>query len=256
MRSIQETNEEKETDTEITLGMRSLLGVFFGLVLICGVFFGFGYSLGRGSAPSPKPSLGATSESSAEKVPSKPLVQPPLTSSSREEDSPAAAPYTPGPDASEAEATPAPAPRKPSASIAKPVTQEPPDANSSAPAKHAPAIASSSAALPVTKASSAVTAAATEPVPASATPTAASTARTFATAAPPVPTMVQIAAVSRQEDADVLVAALKKRGYNVVVRNEPKDDLLHVQIGPFATRDEARATRAKLLADGYNAILK
>jgi DedD protein len=68
--------------------------------------------------------------------------------------------------------------------------------------------------------------------------------------------MVQIAAVSRQEDAEVLVAALKKRGYNVVVRNEPKDDLLHVQIGPFATRDEARATRAKLLADGYNAILK
>ncbi len=254
MRSIQETNEEKQTDTEITLGMRSLLGVFFGLVLICGVFFGFGYSLGRGSAPSPKPSLGATSESSAEKAPSKPLVQPPLTSSSREEDSPAAAPYTPGPDASEAEA--APAPRKPSASIAKPVTQEPPDAISSAPAKHAPAIASSTAALPVTKASSAVTAAATEPVPASATPTAASTAPTSATAAPAVPTMVQIAAVSRQEDAEVLVAALKKRGYNVVVRNEPKDDLLHVQIGPFATRDEARATRAKLLADGYNAILK
>ena len=25
------------------------LGIFFGLVLICGVFFGFGYSMGRGS---------------------------------------------------------------------------------------------------------------------------------------------------------------------------------------------------------------
>jgi hypothetical protein len=37
MRSIQETDELKQTDTEITLGMRSLLGVFFGLVLICGV---------------------------------------------------------------------------------------------------------------------------------------------------------------------------------------------------------------------------
>jgi cell division septation protein DedD len=71
-----------------------------------------------------------------------------------------------------------------------------------------------------------------------------------------VPTMVQIAAVSRQEDADVLVSALKKRGYNVVVRNEPSDRFLHVQVGPFATRDEARAMRAKLLADGYNAILK
>ena len=68
--------------------------------------------------------------------------------------------------------------------------------------------------------------------------------------------MVQIAAISKQEDADVLVAALRKRGYSAVVRNDPKDNLLHVQIGPFATRDEARAMRAKLLADGYNAILK
>ena len=68
--------------------------------------------------------------------------------------------------------------------------------------------------------------------------------------------MVQIAAISKQEDAEVLVAALKKRGYSAAVRNDPKDNLLHVQIGPFATREEARAMRAKLLADGYNAILK
>ena len=68
--------------------------------------------------------------------------------------------------------------------------------------------------------------------------------------------MVQIAAVSHQEDADVLVNALKKRGYSAVIRNDPKDSLLHVQIGPFATRDEAKVMRAKLLADGYNAILK
>lgn len=68
--------------------------------------------------------------------------------------------------------------------------------------------------------------------------------------------MVQIAAVSHQEDADVLVSALRKRGYSVVTRNESRDNLLHVQIGPFATRDAAKAMRAKLLADGYNAILK
>ena len=34
-------------EAEITLGMRSLLGIFFGLVLICGIFFGLGYSVGR-----------------------------------------------------------------------------------------------------------------------------------------------------------------------------------------------------------------
>src|ERR1700679_2492219 len=37
------------TDTEIALGTRSLLAIFFGLVLVCAIFFGLGYSVGRGS---------------------------------------------------------------------------------------------------------------------------------------------------------------------------------------------------------------
>lgn len=68
--------------------------------------------------------------------------------------------------------------------------------------------------------------------------------------------MVQIAAVSHQEDADVLVSALKRRGYTASAHSEPQDKLLHVQVGPFASRDEAKAMRAKLLTDGYNAIIK
>ena len=36
-----------DDEQEITLGTRSLLGVFFGLVLVCGIFFGLGYSVGR-----------------------------------------------------------------------------------------------------------------------------------------------------------------------------------------------------------------
>ena len=68
--------------------------------------------------------------------------------------------------------------------------------------------------------------------------------------------MVQVAAVTHQEDANVLVSALRQRGYSVSVRNEPQDKLLHVQVGPFATRETAKAMRSKLQADGYNAILK
>ena len=68
--------------------------------------------------------------------------------------------------------------------------------------------------------------------------------------------MVQIAAVSRSEDANALASALRQRGYNVAVRNEHQDNLLHVQVGPFTSRDEAKAMRSKLMADGYNAILK
>lgn len=86
-----------------------------------------------------------------------------------------------------------------------------------------------------------------------------SSAKAAALAAAPVPQsaiMVQIAAVSRQQDADVLVSALNKLGYSASVRSETADNLLRVQIGPFATRDEAKAARTKLLNDGYNAILK
>ena len=36
-------------DTEITLGTAKLLGLFFGLVIICAVFFALGYTLGRKS---------------------------------------------------------------------------------------------------------------------------------------------------------------------------------------------------------------
>lgn len=68
--------------------------------------------------------------------------------------------------------------------------------------------------------------------------------------------MVQIAAVSHPEDADVLVGALRKRGYAVTSRRDPTDGLLHVQVGPFASRSDAYAMRQKLLNDGYNAIVQ
>ena len=37
-------------DTDITIGPGKLLGLFFMLVTICGVFFAIGYSLGKTSA--------------------------------------------------------------------------------------------------------------------------------------------------------------------------------------------------------------
>jgi len=68
--------------------------------------------------------------------------------------------------------------------------------------------------------------------------------------------MVQIAAVSHSEDAEVLVGALRKRGYTVTARREVGDNLIHVQTGPFVNRNDANAMRQKLLSDGYNAIVQ
>jgi cell division septation protein DedD len=39
-----------DSDTEITLGLGKLLGLFFALVILCGISLGVGYSLGRSSA--------------------------------------------------------------------------------------------------------------------------------------------------------------------------------------------------------------
>lgn len=69
--------------------------------------------------------------------------------------------------------------------------------------------------------------------------------------------MVQVAAVSRQEDAEILVNALRKKQYPVLmVANVPGDSLFHVQVGPFTDPKEAEAMRSRLAGDGYNAIVK
>jgi DedD protein len=68
--------------------------------------------------------------------------------------------------------------------------------------------------------------------------------------------MVQVAAVSSQDVADILLSSLQKKGYSVAIHHEPQDKLLHVQIGPFADKKEAEAMRQRVLADGFNAIVK
>jgi cell division septation protein DedD len=73
---------------------------------------------------------------------------------------------------------------------------------------------------------------------------------------PGQPIMVQIAAVSRQEDAEVLAGALRKRGFNPTVRPGTGDKFFHVQVGPFTDKTQAETMKQHLLADGYNAIVK
>jgi DedD protein len=217
MRTLFDTEEEEEVRaSEITLSTASLLGIFFGLVLICGVFFGFGYSMGRGTGQKAQAhaldNIPASNPSDGDDSASAPQSQSPAEPSAAEPAEPAASAKTAAPadkeDAASDDATPAKAepPASPKLTVAKPVPAY-------APPTDAPASASGRP-------------------------------------------MVQIAAVARHEDAWVLVSALRQRGYSVVVRNEPTDKLLHVQVGPFADLTQATAMKQKLLADGYNAIIK
>jgi cell division septation protein DedD len=94
-------------------------------------------------------------------------------------------------------------------------------------------------------------AAATPPAPATITPVADP-----AVAPPTNGYYVQVAAVSKPEDADSLVDALKKKQYPAFSANAQPDKLFHVQVGPYADIKDAEAMRGKLVSDGYNPILK
>jgi cell division septation protein DedD len=68
---------------------------------------------------------------------------------------------------------------------------------------------------------------------------------------------VQVAAVSKQDDADALVDALKKKQYPAfVATGSGADKLFRVQLGPFADIKDAEGQRTRLISDGYNPILK
>jgi DedD protein len=206
------------TDTEIALGTRSLLAIFFGLVLICAVFFGLGYSVGRASGTrAAEPPATETASSPADSHLSKPSPDQTLTPV---ETPPSAASDGGTPSAENPPETQATAPRPATATASVPST----------PAPANPFQSPASAARPATL----------QPASATSTPSL----------------MVQVAAVRVPQDAQILVDALKKHGYAAVVRNEPQDQLLHIQLGPFATRADATAMRTKLLGDGYNAVVK
>ena len=195
-----------DEDVEVTLGTGKLLGLFFGMVVICAIFFGLGYSMGKNAVPAGS----LVSESGGVASPGGPKPNPAKPSS------------TPAPDTVQA-AAPSPAP--PDLTFYKTTEQKDAKPKLTPPAETKPAPAAEKQA--------------------------------------PAPEMhsgagyvVQVAAVAKQEDADVLADALRKKSYPVFVMNTANDKLVRVQIGPFADLKQAEDMKAKLAGDGYNAIVK
>ena len=188
-------------DTEITLGTGRMLVLFFGLVGICALFFGLGYSLGKSSEPV------KAAEAQAAKVDSRAAAKPAVLA-------------------------------KPGAgdlSFYQAVKQDDTGAQPAAASKVA-----DNSDTPV----AAATAASVAPQPLVGTVDGASY-------------FVQVAAVTKKDDAQALLSALKRKAYPVfIATNEPHDRLYHVQVGPFGDVKDAEIARAKLVADGYNPILK
>ena len=207
-----------DQDTEITLGTGRLLGLFFALVALCGLFFGVGYSLGHNASGSP---AAAT------------MIMPATAAAAPVAKPSAAKPGDPKADCADPSGCAQPAGTD-ELSFYKAVEQK--DAN----AQLQPA---APAAQPAPAADS-QPAAATPPAPEMTNP---ATATGY---------MVQVAAVTKEEDADALVSALRKKQYPVFVATLPSDKLYHVQVGPFVDVKEADAMKQKLVSDGYNPIVK
>src|SRR5437764_14560752 len=64
-----------EQDTELTLSTGKLLGFFFGMVVICGIFFSLGYLVGKGSSQAGAPVM--TDSAAASNISSNGGAKPP-----------------------------------------------------------------------------------------------------------------------------------------------------------------------------------
>jgi DedD protein len=228
-------------DTEITLGMGKLLGLFFLLAAICGVFFAIGYSLGKSTGR----------EQALNDQPA--ATEPPAISSGTSQNKPSAVVAT------KAEAEPAPheqpATSDPQSNLTFYKAVQQTGAVAPAPQQTQPAAAATPTATP--ESARATTVKSATP-PGAATPSAASQVPRPTPVTGPGTIVVQIAAISREDDAVALAGALRKKNYNVFVVNNPitNDKLYHVQVGPFSSMQDAEAMKAKLTGEGYNPIVK
>lgn len=233
-------------ERDITIGPGKLLGLFFMLVAICGVFFAIGYSLGKTSAReqalNDKTSLTASlsapvvGDASAPK-PSAAVQDkngPEGNAASQQEKAPT------GPDLTFFNAV------KKSESTAQPATE----AAKSTASKAEPqvvAAAPAAASEPQVAAKPVADAPAGKPAPKTDVPASANGGF-----------VVQVAAVTREEDAAALAGALRRKNYSVFVVNNQAvhDKFYHVQVGPFVSLQDAEAMKAKLTGEGYNPIVK
>jgi DedD protein len=235
-------------DTEITLGVGRLVGLFFLLAAICGVFLSIGYSLGKSTAR----------EQALDDPPSQVLAASPAGGAASETDGKPSAAVAPKSDTTQPaqEQASAASNAQKNLTFYKAVQQH--GTSTLAPAKDSSTVPATTApaAAETTVATVAQNVALPKEPPASQSATPPVSRATPVTGAGTI--VVQIAAVTREDDAVALAGALRKKDYNVIVVKNPaiNDKFYHVQVGPFVNMKEAEAMKTRLIAEGYNPIVK
>lgn len=213
-------NPKKSGGRDMVMESRHLLGVFLGVVVLCGVFFTLGYVMGRtqyetsvrAALTSPKPALA---------TPVKPDAQPQPQSS------------VPPPSASEWTFPSAAGPKKTPDSL-KPAETRPVGTS-------APLATAASSPRPVSK------------------PAATQSASKALWKAPLIPRgaiVLQVAALTREGDALALAEALQKKEFPAFVLTPGGDNLYRVQVGPYADVQSAELAKRALEREGFKAIAK
>ena len=235
-------------ESDITLGPGKLLGLFFMLVAVCGVFFAIGYSLGKTSAReqamNDKTPLNASL--SAPAVGDSSVAKPSAVVSAKNE---------PQATASDEQSA---AKSQPDMTFYNAVKQSDRGSQSAATEGAQPADAKAQQEQAADPRSCETCCACRRQARSGSQSDAKVEVKPAVAPVAGGAFVVQIAAVSREEDAAALAGALRKKSYTVFVVNNPAvhDKLYHVQVGPFATLQDAEAMKVKLTGEGYNPIVK
>lgn len=202
------------------MGSRHLLGVFVGVVVLCGVFFTLGYVMGRSQY-----------DSSVRAALGNPRGKPVTEGASKPQ--PAAPPDVPKPSEW---VFPRAAEPKAADGAVKPAELKP-----AAP----PAISQTASSAPPSAAKGGAAGKKAGPKALWKTPLF-----------PRGAIVLQVAALARDTDALALAEALQGKEYPAFVLTPSTDNLYRVQVGPYADAQSAEIAKRSLEREGFKAITK
>jgi DedD protein len=207
------------------LESRHLVGLFLGVVLLCGVFFTLGYVMGKTQYGGLVHAARALErDASPARAPEKPGVTRPSEApdpSNGEWDF-----YTKkgGKDGLEPEANPSPAPSAPPDEVATPRSAGSAPSSTAAPATIAKTVPASARFQPPKMLKGAI--------------------------------LLQVAALTREGDALAMADALQQKRFPAFVVTPATDNFYRVQVGPYSDQKAAESARGALDHAGFKAIIK
>ena len=193
-------------DGDRSIGSRHILGLFFGVVVLCCIFFTLGYVMGRDQAR-----VGVRGEPASKSATTETSTPPGWSVSAPAS---GAEGKTAGSASSESSEPPATPPVKSSATSASPKT----------------AVA--------------------------ATPPAPAVGKFSPPLIPRGAIVLQIAALTSNDDALAMAGALQEKGFPAFVLTPGGDNFYRVQVGPFADAKSADQAKRSLEHEGFKPIVK